>query len=97
MRRPCLDHGSIPTRVMATDNSNLSPRVAPTYTCMRIGHITRTHNVGRTRIGTVMSGGVDGPFLKIFNARAIGILRLGVTLRRTSRGGWFFDYIYRIL
>lgn len=70
---------------MATDKSKLSPSVAPAYTCMRIGEITRTHKVRRRRMGRVISGAVRGPLLKLFKARGIGMLGLGVTLRGT---GW---------
>lgn len=86
IRRPCLDHGRMPTRVIATDNSKLSPGVAPRYTCMRIGEITRTHKLERRRIGSVISRDVRGPLLKFLKARGIGILGLGVTLRRGDNG-----------
>lgn len=85
-RRPCLDHGRMPTRVIATDNSKLSPSVAPTYTCIRMRHITGTHKVDRRAMGTVMSGTIRGPFVNVFNARGIGMLGLGTTLRGT---GWW--------
>jgi potassium-transporting ATPase KdpC subunit len=80
VHNPGVNKADIPSDMVCASGSGLDPHISPQGAKIQIERISKTRNIDKAKVATLVQQYTEGPFMGIFGIPRINVLKLNLAL-----------------